>query len=178
MNKKILRTETICVFIVLTVGSLFHFLFNLSNQNTLIALFAPINESVWEHLKMLWFPYILTAFFEKQFIKSENFFFSKLCGGAVGIASITVIFYAYSTIARKHFLLMDIVCFILGVLFAFLTSYKINEKQNNKYKKFEMLSLVLIIAISILFFTFTFAPPKTELFKDSTNNTYGIYRTN
>ena len=113
MNKKILRTETICFFIVLTVGSLFHFLFNLSNQNTLIALFAPINESVWEHLKMLWFPYILTAFFEKQFIKSENFFFSKLCGGAVGIASITVIFYAYSTIARKHFLLMDIVCFIL-----------------------------------------------------------------
>lgn len=178
MNKKILKTETICFFIVLVVGSLFHFLFKLSNQNTLVALFSPINESIWEHLKMLWFPYIFTSFFEKKFIKSESFFFSKLCGGIVGIASIVIFFYTYSTIVGKHFLFMDIVCFILGVFLAFLTSYKIIEKQNENCKKFETVSIFLIIAVSILFFVFTFAPPKTEIFRDSTNDTYSIYKTN
>ena len=40
---------------VLVLGTLSHFFYEWSNDNPLIGLFSPINESVWEHMKLLSF---------------------------------------------------------------------------------------------------------------------------
>ena len=45
---------------VIGIGTLFHFLFELLGQNAFVGLFTPVNESVWEHLKLIYFPFIIS----------------------------------------------------------------------------------------------------------------------
>ena len=41
------------------VGTLWHFIYRWTGNNRLVALVCPVNESPWEHLKLLWFPFLL-----------------------------------------------------------------------------------------------------------------------
>ena len=57
MKDKCLKTYTIIgVFFVLAAGSLAHFLYDWTGSNAIAGLFVPVNESVWEHMKLLFFP--------------------------------------------------------------------------------------------------------------------------
>ena len=38
------------------LGVLLHFLYEWSGGNTLAAAFSAVNESTWEHMKLLFFP--------------------------------------------------------------------------------------------------------------------------
>ena len=40
------------VLFILAIGSALHFVFEWTGEFTLVAPFVPVNESVWEHLKM------------------------------------------------------------------------------------------------------------------------------
>ena len=42
-----------------TLGTACHFAFDFFGQSRLIAPFVPVNESTWEHLKLLFFPFLL-----------------------------------------------------------------------------------------------------------------------
>ena len=44
------------IIFVSIVGTLFHFVYEWSGNNILIGLFTPINESIWEHTKLIFFP--------------------------------------------------------------------------------------------------------------------------
>ena len=46
-------------FFVLILGTLFHFLYEWTNQCYIVGFFAPVSESVWEHMKLLFFPMLL-----------------------------------------------------------------------------------------------------------------------
>lgn len=60
MKDKCLKTYTIIgVFFVLAAGSLAHFLYDWTGSNAIAGLFVPVNESVWEHMKLLFFPMLL-----------------------------------------------------------------------------------------------------------------------
>ena len=55
-NKKILKYQIISVVSSIILGTLLHFTFEWSGKNELIAIFSAINESVWEHLKLTFYP--------------------------------------------------------------------------------------------------------------------------
>ena len=66
------------VFTIIT-GTLLHFVYEWSGESLFVGIFSPINESVWEHLKLLFFPmsvWILIGYF--IFGKNENYFKGKL----------------------------------------------------------------------------------------------------
>jgi len=54
-------TKLIAAFVVTTLaGAALHFLYELF-PNVLTAIFSPMNESVWEHLKIIFWPYLAAA---------------------------------------------------------------------------------------------------------------------
>ena len=55
-NEKIKNYQIFSVIFIFILGTLLHFTYDLSNGNQIIATFSSINESVWEHLKLLYFP--------------------------------------------------------------------------------------------------------------------------
>jgi len=79
MEQKLKNWEIFGIFFLIIVGSFFHFLFELSNYNIVVAAFAAVNESVWEHLKLAFFPLLIFSLIEYNFIKdlTRNFIIAR-----------------------------------------------------------------------------------------------------
>ena len=153
------------VIFTIAFGSLLHFTYKLSGYNTIIGIFSAINESVWEHIKLLFFPTLIFLVPEYLIYGKDkgNFFFAKFVSISIGMASIPIIFYTYSGIVGNNYLLMDILTFIISVILTYTTSYNIIKADKN-YRYGNVVGILLIILYSILFAIFTFYPPKISLF--------------
>ena len=59
--KKIRNFQIFSIVLAFVLGTLLHFTYKLSGENKIVAVFSSINESVWEHLKLLYFPMLLST---------------------------------------------------------------------------------------------------------------------
>ncbi len=175
MNKKIFNYEAVGFVFVAFLGTINHFMFEWFNNAKIIGMFCPVNESIFEHLKLLFFPYLLWTIIEYFILeKPFNFFTSKLVGVIFGNIFIIAFYYTYSGIVGNNYMFMDILTFLLGILVAFVTSYLIITNPKYKTNYTEFISFISFIIISVIFFLFTFYPPFIPFFKDITTNTYAI----
>ena len=62
------------------MGTFLHFLYDITEENTIVSLFSAVNESTWEHMKLLFFPMFVYSLFGYRFLSEEyeNFRFAKL----------------------------------------------------------------------------------------------------
>lgn len=175
MDKKLFRYEILGFIFVSIIGTLNHFLFEWLNSNAVIGLFCPVNESVWEHLKLLFFPYLLwtaTEFFLLN--KKPNFFHSKIKGILCGLIFIIAFFYTYSGVTGTTSTFMDILSFFIGTAISFIISYEFMRNSSFGSKASEIISVILFIMLAAAFFLFTFYPPLIPLFEDPQKFTFGI----
>ncbi len=175
MEKKLFKFELIGFIFTGILGTLNHFLFEWLNNSVFIGTFCPVNESIWEHQKLLFFPYAIWLIIEYFILKKpKNFFLPKLAGITCGIIFTTAFYYTYTGIFGKESMVLDIISFFLGIGAAFLISYLMIKNLKNENKTVENISVFLLIFIGILFVAFTFSPPFIPLFKDPVTSTYGI----
>jgi len=175
MDKRLFKYSLIGFVFVSVFGSLLHFVFEWSGYNRAVALFAPVNESTWEHLKLLFFPYLIWTFIQYFLLKCEKgVFASKLFGAIAGMLTITVIFYTYIGASGKSIEILNILLFFIGVFAAFTTDYIVFKSGKFSTLIYDNISVAILTAISAVFFIFTFAPPLIPLFKDPVNSSYGL----
>lgn len=155
-------------------GTLLHFLYNWTNGNAVAALVSGVNESTWEHMKLLYFPLFLFALIQSRFFKDVSAFWCvKLAGISTGLVLIPVLFYTYNGAFGKSPDWINITAFFVSAAVAFLleTALFKRESVRCKYPRLAFLALCLIGGLFILF---TFFPPTLPLFKDPLTGTYGI----
>lgn len=159
--------------IVMVLGTLLHFVYDWTGNNQFVAAFSAVNESTWEHLKLLFYPMLLTTIIGYCIIgkKYSNFLFARLLGILTSIAFTIVFFYTYSGIIGNNFAPIDIGIFFVAVILGEFVSYKVlnSNLKCNKYA-----SLSLFVALLICFIVFTYKAPRIGLFKDLLNGNYGI----
>ena len=85
------------IIFISVFGTIFHFLYDLSNHNKVIGLFSSVNESTWEHIKILLTPTFIWSLID-GFIYGDgvNYFFAKSISLLFIIISIPLLFYGYS----------------------------------------------------------------------------------
>jgi len=162
------------VFIVI-VGSMLHFTFELSGHQPVVGVFSAVNESVWEHLKLGFWPALVWALFEYRSIResTNNFFFAKTVGIYLIPIVIPILFYSYTAVIGESVLVIDILTFVVAVIVGQLVSYKLltygklPDMLNN-------ISLVALVLLGVAFVLFTFHPPHLSLFRDPVTGEYGI----
>lgn len=151
----------------LVVGTLLHFVWEWSGRSNLVAVFSAVNESVWEHLKLLFVPFITFSLFE-YFLYGKDmgcFFTAKARSVVLGMLTIIIVFYTYKGILGKNYLLLDIGTFILGVGVSYLYSYQyLYHSTNTCSVCSEAFAFFTIIVLTIAFAVFTFIPPKMGIF--------------
>lgn len=145
------------------LGTLNHFLYDFTEQNPFAALIAPINESVWEHMKLLFFPFLLFSLIEYA-IRRPNaacFFGARFAGIWIGMLAVIFLFYGYSGILGLDLPVLDILLFYVGVLAAYAASARFGKTFCHK----DLLTIFLWwTATTLLFFLFTCFPPELPLF--------------
>lgn len=155
----------ICAVIV---GTLLHFAYDVSNNNLIVGMFTPVNESVWEHLKLVSLPIAIFSVIHYILKKQDKFLVSTI---SIILASCFILFIHYfcETLGIKN-MTVDILSYIISMLIAFIYICKANLKTSNYTKYIGITLLILILtALAVL----TIFPPHIELFLDKTTNTYG-----
>ncbi len=158
-------------------GSLFHFLYELSGKNGIVGLFAAVNESVWEHLKMIVLPVVLFwcvyyyAKGRKYSINKDKWFTSALASLLTALILMPMLYYFYTKAFGVELLAVDILILFLVLMFGQLLGFHFNKYSNGIRWQIAVLIMILII---IMFMAFTYYPPHLHLFLDTSSGTYGI----
>lgn len=144
---------------VLLLGSLNHFLYEWSGNAAIIALFCPVNESVWEHLKLLFFPFLFVTMIQSVRSRSQtlSFFYYRFLAVMGGLLSILVLFYTYTGILGADFFAADLLVFLFSVIFSFFLASRLQRSGLNPPPQNIVFSLWVILALC--FFSFTCFPP-------------------
>ena len=155
-------------------GTLLHFLYDWAGERIWISPFSGVNESTWEHMKLLFWPLFLFALVQRLFFREqESYWCVKLAEIVLGLVLIPVLFYTYNGAFGKSPDWVNIAIFYVTALLVFLFEWWVFKKELPACK-YSWLAFAAIFLISVLFVVFTFAPPQIPLFQDPLTGTYGI----
>ena len=161
---KLIRFQIFSAIFAIVLGTIFHFTYTWSKNNLLVGLFSAVNESTWEHLKLLFFPMLITTIIGYFIFKDifPSFLCSKTFGIITAISFIVIFFYTYTGIIGTNYASLNILTFISSVIIGEYVAYilTINNFTFNK-----IFCTFILIILTISFFVFTFNPPKINLFK-------------
>ena len=117
MKQKSWQLELLGIPFIVIVGSLLHFTFAWSGYWPPVALIAAVNESVWEHLKLAFWPSIVWAAAVYVALRPNATQFWSASGYALLIAPLLIvtIFYTYTAIVGRNLLALDIATFVIAV---------------------------------------------------------------
>lgn len=177
MKKSIFYWQVAGTLFTIALGVLLHFLFNMTNRNMIVALFATVNESIWEHMKLIFYPMFLFAIIESKFFEREyeQFWCVKLKGILLGLLLVPAFYYTYTGALGVSADWVNIANYVVTVGIVFLTETRRFQKEGRCILRPETTIIVLCI-IAIVFTVFTFATPVTPIFQDTITGSYGFYK--
>ncbi len=160
------------------VASIFHFVYDISKNNFLVGLIAPVNESVFEHLKLIPIPLIawwsIFYFLNKDSVDIDLWFSCALVSLLTSLILVPLIFYFYTESFAVEFVIVDIlILFIAVIIGQCLALHYYKHGTAFDYR----ISLGIIFGIIALFAFFTVVPPKFPIFMETSSGTYGIRKT-
>ena len=156
------------------LGTFLHFLYDLSGKKLWAAVISGVNESTWEHMKLLFFPMLLFAVLQSFFFgERKDYWCISLRSILLGQILIPILFYTYNGAVGKSPDWLNIAIFFISAFFAYRYQ-NMQLKKENTSCPFPRIALGILVGISFLFALFTFFPPKIGLFLDPLTQTYGI----
>ena len=157
------------------VGTFLHFIYKWSNQNVIIAPISAVNESIWEHMKLLFFPMFFFAFVESIILEEQydNYWCSKLVGIVSGLILIPVLYYTYTGMFGVSLDWVNIIIFFISAAVTYILETRLLS-QENIWCISQRDSLMILYLISLAFMVFTFMPPHIPLFQDPITGGFGI----
>jgi hypothetical protein len=174
-RRRVLFFELTGIVFIIIFGSILHFTFEWAGGQAVVGVFSAVNESVWEHLKLGFWPAIAFALLEFKYLKksTNNFMFAKTIGIYLIPIVIMVIFYSYTALVGESILVIDILSFIIAVIVGQLVSYRLLTRKTLPYN-LDNFSLIALLLLGIAFVLFTFYPPQLPMFQDPITGEYGI----
>lgn len=168
--------HTITTIAVIVVGLMFHELYKATGIEFL-GIISPVNESKWEHWKIAFFPMLIIGIMEYIFTRpiKTPYLFPLVAG----IAAFLIITFGgielYELFLGESHLPIHMLTFIMGALVGQFVRYRLMEVLEAKAIYTAIAWIILVLSIFV-FVKFTYGPPRTDYFKDSLTDTYGIYK--
>ncbi len=178
MKKTLFFWQTLGFIFTGILGAVLHFLFDWTNQSIIVALFSAVNESVWEHMKLLFFPMFVFAVIENLYIGKDykSFWCVKLMGIMLGIALIPILYYTINGIFGSTPDFVNIAIFYVASAISYVVETRLMKKDIVNCKSPKK-ALAILALSAVVFAALTFIPPQIPLFQDPVTNTYGYYQT-
>ena len=174
MKRNIALWQLVGFFVTCILGTLLHFLYDWTGGSILAAPFSGVNESTWEHMKLLFWPMFLYAVIQSRFFQDRSDFWCiKLRGILIGSTLIPVLFYTYNGAIGRSPDWLNIAIFFVAAAAAYISETVMFRKGNVKCGS-SRTAFVLLCLIAALFVIFTFITPKIGIFRDPLTGTYGI----
>ena len=155
-------------------GTILHFLYDWLGEAVWIAPFSGVNESTWEHMKLLFWPMLAFAVVQSFFFKERgDFWCIKLRGILLGMALIPVIFYTYNGAVGRSPDWLNIAIFFVVAAAVYIYEARLFEGEGVKCGSPKW-AVAVLGALAVLFVVFTFITPEIGIFRDPLTGGYGI----
>lgn len=156
------------IIFLFLLSFLWHFMYDWF-PCVLTSIFFPVNESIWEHMKIIFYCLLIGSVLEK---KGNNYYLNILVKPLVGVLFYLIIFIPlYLIFGESMFISLSLMLFTYIIME--LLGIKISKQEELNIKA---LPIIIIILISILFSILTFYPLHNFLFFDSVKLGYGILK--
>ena len=178
MRKQSVGKRKITGFLFVSVlGTVLHFFYDLAGQNVAAGLISAVNESIWEHMKLIYYPMLLFSVVEVAWGREEKAAVrcSLLAGILLALILIPVLYYTYTGILGTSADWFNVTIFFLAAGAAYLLEYRL-ERRMRKCHISAAAWWVILILIAAAFTAATFFPPRIPLFRDPVTGNYGIGR--
>ena len=168
------KIKIINIILFFALSFLWHFMHDWF-PNFLTSIFFPVNESIWEHMKIIFgvivFGSLISLILMNKFhIKHNNFYVEIITKAVLGVLFYLIIFIPlYKWLDENMFISISLM--LITYIFVEIIGYKIlklNEMNIN------ILPIILIFLCYILFFLLTYYPPHNFIFFDEIKLIYGI----
>lgn len=168
--------EIIGLLVTIAAGNLLHFVYKWSGENDIVAAFAAVNESTWEHMKLLAVPWIVWSVIEWLALgKSKTpVLAARAFGLLVGLVAIPALFYTYQGITGANSSLVNIIIFQVAVLLAFWVSWRIQNKRKWSGRLWQWLGGLFLLGVCVLFVVWSYDPPQLPVFIDPLTGRIGL----
>ena len=176
MKKTVPTWQMVGVVFAGIFGTLLHFTFDWLGSNWIAALFSAVNESIWEHTKLLFYPMLIYAFIEYKVWGREagSFWWIKLLGALLGMFLIPVIYYTYTGALGVSADWFNITIFFIAAAAVYCTETKLFRLKWSCPVP-QWVPIAILFLIFILYSLTTFCPPRIPLFQDPVTGTYGYF---
>ena len=176
MEKRLFWWEVGAAAVTAVLGTLFHFLFGWSGGNPVIGAFTAVNESVWEHMKLLFFPLFLEFFVHSAALGRvyPNLPAARAAGTLAGLALIPVGFYTYTGVFGTHALWADITLFFAAVALGCSLEFVLLHRSRLSALWMQVAGLLVLWLLAFVFVWCTFHPPEIGLWQDAGTGGFGI----
>lgn len=172
------KIKIIGVFVIFLLCFLYHFAYDLF-PNYIFSIIFPVNESIWEHMKLFYFSIITWSIieyfiFKKKNIKFNNFIPQVFITSYLSIFIYLILYYVIFSFIKDNFIITILLMFIVIALVEYIGYKILNMDEYNKV--FKVISIIFLGLGIILFWLFTYYPIRDKLFYDSLHKVYGIYK--
>ena len=169
------KVKIIGVFIIFGLSFLSHFMYQWL-PNSIFSILFPVNESIWEHMKLIVTPVLIFSIFEyviyrKKNIEYNNFILSYAVSMILGIIIYLIIYLPIENIFGHSMIVAIVILFITFIVVEFISYYIMNSRE---IKYSNIIGISLIILIYIVFGYLTYNPIESDLFYDKEKKIYGI----
>jgi hypothetical protein len=167
------------------IGVIFIFLLSFITHNMynwfpnfLTSILFPVNESIWEHMKMIFITTLIWGLVEYIILKTKGISYSNIESSIVipDIFHIIIFLIIYTPIYIKygHNLIVTLVIYFITISLSQLIAYRFLTSKKH-LTKLNVLSIILIPIMFIIFGLLTFYPLKIKpIFYDYDKKQYGI----
>lgn len=161
-----LKNSIIAFIVIGALGALFHFIYGWTNENYVAGLIFPVNESTWEHLKLIFYPTLIFSAFEYFILKTnpKNYLTATAIGIFFGKLTTVTLFYLYSGVLGFSVDFLNIAIFYISVIVLIKSRNCIIKSDKFQGSTAKIISALYLVFCAILFAFWSNNPPTLGIF--------------
>lgn len=150
---------------ILAVGTLWHFVYQWSGGNAVLGWLAPVNESVWEHVKLVAVPSLIwNGLTASRLPQRDRLAWAAFLEACTGPAVMVAGYYVYTTLLGRGWFVMDIVLFSIAVAAGRLINHRV--RRGSHRVPGTRSGVLLIVGLLVAFAVLTVSPPDLPVFQE------------
>lgn len=170
------RIKFIGVIVIFLLTILYHFLYNWL-PNPVFSVFFPVNDSIWEHMKLLYsgiFTWGVIEYFilRKKGISYRNFFSTLFLEMVTSIMIYLIMYLPLYNVFGESMVISISLLIVVIILEEIFSYYLFSYSKENRI--LDRISILFIVLGFVVFLCFTYDPPRNYIFYDIVSNKYGI----
>ena len=161
-------------FTAAVLGTLGHFAYDWSWKSLPVGAFCAVNESTWEHMKLLFFPVLLFTAVQLCLRWESGLLAARAVSTTAGLVAIPALFYTYSGVLGRTVDWVNILIFYVADAALFGLDSRLRRSGHFRAPWLQTAGALWLWLLAFLFVWWTFRPPHIGLFLDPVTGQYGI----